>query len=131
WILRLEVQRVLRDPTPPAPVVDATATKKKKKSKVPPAPPAMTPDLVAMLKDPDARIRRRAALGAGRVKGADAIGPLSALLAGDPEPEVRQMAAFALGLCGQLDGAAALRAALADQSPIVRGRAAEGLGLVG
>jgi HEAT repeat protein len=130
WILRLEDQRMLRDPVQQPVAAPETDGKKKKKSKAPDTPPP-TADLMAMLKDPDARIRRRAALGAGRVKLAEAVGPLSSLLAGDPEPEVRQMAAFALGLVGRADAATALRAALNDQSPIVRGRAAEALGLVG
>jgi len=132
WILRLEDQRMLRDPVQlPVAVPETEGKKKKKKSKAPDEAPPMTPDLVAMLKDPDARIRRRAALGAGRVRLAEAVGPLSALMASDPEPEVRQMAAFGLGLVGRADAAAALHTALNDQSPIVRGRAAEALGLIG
>jgi HEAT repeat protein len=131
WILRLEDQRILRDQPPPAPPVVTDDKKKKKKSKEPEAPPPMVPDLIAMLKDPDARIRRRAALGAGRVRLAEAVAPLSALMASDSEPEVRQMAAFALGLCGRAEAAGALRTALNDQSPLVRGRAAEALGLIG
>ena len=39
------------------------------------------------------------------------------------------MAAFALGLIGDAVAAPALIAALADASPIVRGRAAEALGI--
>jgi len=116
WILRLEDQRMLRDPVQqPVPVPEPDGKKKKAKSKAPDGPPPMTPDLVAMLKDPDARIRRRAALGAGHVKLAEAVGPLSALMASDPEPEVRQMAAFALGLVGRAEAATALRTALNDQ----------------
>ena len=132
WILRLEDQRMLRDPVQqPLAVPEPEGKKKKKKPKAPDEPPPMTPDLVAMLKDPDARIRRRAALGAGRVKLAEAVGALSALMASDPEPEVRQMAAFALGLVGRADAAPAVRTALNDPSPIVRGRAAEALGRIG
>jgi cyclophilin family peptidyl-prolyl cis-trans isomerase/HEAT repeat protein len=51
-------------------------------------------------------------------------------LASDPEEEVRQMCAFALGLIGRSDAVTALRTALTDPSPIVRGRAAEALGLL-
>ena len=40
------------------------------------------------------------------------------------------MAAFALGLIGRKDAAPALRTALSDASPVVRGRAAEALGLI-
>jgi cyclophilin family peptidyl-prolyl cis-trans isomerase/HEAT repeat protein len=96
---------------------------------LPPPPPP--PNLVALLGDASARTRRRAALAIGRVGLADGIAPLSARLAGDPEFEVRQMAAFALGLLGRREAVGPLRTALADPSPIVRGRAAEALGLIG
>ena len=45
--------------------------------------------------------------------------------------EVRQMSAFALGLLGRREAVAPLRAALGDASPVVAGRAAEALGLIG
>ena len=41
------------------------------------------------------------------------------------------MSAFALGLLGRREAILPLRAALGDASPIVRGRAAEALGLIG
>ena len=63
---------------------------------VAPPPP---PDLVRLLADGEARVRRRAALAVGRVGLRDGVPPLVALL-GDADPEVRQMAAFALGLLG-------------------------------
>jgi cyclophilin family peptidyl-prolyl cis-trans isomerase len=59
------------------------------------------------------------------------VAPLVARLAQDPEFEVRQMAAFALGLLGRRDAVIPLRTALADASPVVRGRSAEALGLIG
>jgi cyclophilin family peptidyl-prolyl cis-trans isomerase/HEAT repeat protein len=62
---------------------------------------------------------------------AEAIEPLSALLAKDEDAEVRQMAAFALGLIGDPSARPALQAALAETSPLVQGRAAEALGLIG
>jgi cyclophilin family peptidyl-prolyl cis-trans isomerase/HEAT repeat protein len=96
---------------------------------VPVAPPR--PDLVTLLGDREARVRRRAALAVGRVRLSDGVTPLLPLLATDPEPEVRQMAAFALGLIGDPTAADALIAALADPEPLVQGRAAEALGLVG
>ncbi len=127
WTLRLEDQRVLRDPAPPpAPVV----VPQKGKHAAPPPPPQVA-DLAVLLTDGDARIRRRAALAAGRVHLSAGIAPLSGLLSSDPEPEVRQMAAFALGLIGDVAAAPALRTALGDASPLVRGRAAEALGLAG
>ena len=110
WILRLEDQRQLRDP-PNAP------------------PPAG--DLTALLKDSEGRIRRRAALAIGRVHLPAGIVPLADLLATESDPEVRQMAVFALGLIGRQEATGVLRNALADPSPIVRGRAAEALGLIG
>ena len=57
-----------------------------------------------MLADQQAHIRRRAALGVGRARIADAVEPLSAMLATEPDPEVRQMAAFALGMIGNAGG---------------------------
>jgi HEAT repeat protein/cyclophilin family peptidyl-prolyl cis-trans isomerase len=129
WILRLEDRRALHDAVPPPVPVAAPVGKKRKQ--VAPPPPTAVPDLVALLKDRDSRVRRRAALAVGRVRLAAGVAPLSDLLAADPEPEVRQMAAFGLGLSGHSDAAAALRTALGDQSPIVRGRAADALGLIG
>src|SRR6187397_3214344 len=71
WILRLEDQRMLRDPAPV------------------PAPPPPPPDLARLLTDDEARIRRRAALAIGHVALADGVPPLLGGL-GDPDPEVRQ-----------------------------------------
>jgi HEAT repeat protein/cyclophilin family peptidyl-prolyl cis-trans isomerase len=111
WILRLEDQRVLRDPAP--------------------AEPPPPPDLTRLVGDSEARVRRRAALAIGRVGLADGIPPLLPLLASDAEPEVRQMAAFALGLIGDARARDPLVAALADPSSLVQGSAAEALGLIG
>jgi cyclophilin family peptidyl-prolyl cis-trans isomerase/HEAT repeat protein len=130
WILRLEDERMLRDPiaagtstVPPGPVSSSLR---------PPANgPAPRADLVRLLTDTDSRIRRRSALAIGRVGLAAGVQPLVTLLAGDPEPEVRQMSAFALGLLHDAAGVAALRRALGDRSPLVRGRAAEALGVLG
>src|SRR5688572_10785850 len=88
-------------------------------------------DLIALLTDSEARIRRRAALAAGRVKLAEAVGPLTPLLHTDPDAEVRQMAAFAMGLIGDASAAAPLMTALADAFPVTQGRAAEALGTIG
>jgi cyclophilin family peptidyl-prolyl cis-trans isomerase len=126
-ILRLEDQRVLRDAAPAAPVVPPPAPGRRGQPAPLPPPP---PDLVAMLADAQAQIRRRAALGIGRVGLAEGVGPLVTRLASDPEAEVRQMCAFALGLLGGSAAVAPLRTALTDASPLVRGRAAEALGLI-
>lgn len=106
WILQLEDQRIGRGSAPGQ-------------------------DMVLMLGDEQAHIRRRAALGAGRARLADAVEPLSAMLATEADPEVRQMAAFALGLIGNPDAAAALTTALATPDPLLQGRAAEALGAIG
>jgi cyclophilin family peptidyl-prolyl cis-trans isomerase/HEAT repeat protein len=130
WILRFEDARILRDPF--APVAPPPMTGAGKTTFVPAPPPP--PDLIRLLTDSEARIRRRAALAVGRVGLTEAAPNLIAVLRADSDPEVRQMAAFALGLLGdktQPPITDALRQALADASPLVSGRAAEALGLVG
>ncbi len=106
WILRLEDQRVLKDPESPA------------------------ADLIRLLTDGQPRVRRRAALAVGRVGLTSGIAPLVMAL-GDNEPEVRQMAAFALGLIADRQARDPLVMSLTDQSPLVQGSAAEALGLIG
>jgi cyclophilin family peptidyl-prolyl cis-trans isomerase/HEAT repeat protein len=119
WILRLEAQRMLRDPSAsPAVAAESFAIA-----------PARTPDLVALLFDVDPAVRSRAALAIGRVGMPEGGKPLAIALA-DTDPAVRARAAFALGLIGKPDASEALRAALKDTDPMVRGRAAEGLGLI-
>ena len=56
--------------------------------------------VIRLLRDPEARVRRRAALAAGRVGLPEALPDLLSVLRSDTDPEVRQMAAFALGLIG-------------------------------
>ena len=134
-ILRLEDQRVLRDPAPaaePEPVAPpVTAPAGKAPAVVAPKPlPPPPPDLLRLLADDEARIRRRTALAVGRVGLPEGVAPLVTLL-GDPDPEVRQMAAFALGLIADGRARDPLVAALRDPSPLVQGSAAEALGLVG
>ena len=128
WMLRLEDQRILRDAAPPAPA-PIPATRKGREAAAPAPPPVA--DLIQLLGDAEPRVRRRAALAVGRVGLAEGVGPLAARLATDTDPEVRQMAAFGLGLLRRQEGAAALRTALGDSAPVVRGRAAEALGLIG
>jgi cyclophilin family peptidyl-prolyl cis-trans isomerase len=126
WIVRLEDQRMLREPNPPAPAIIQPATLKTPVVYGLP-PPA---DLIPLLQDPEGRTRRRAALAVGRVGLAEGVEPLVALLA-DEDVEVRQMAAFALGLIGHASARPVLQKALDDLDPIVQGRAAEALGLIG
>jgi cyclophilin family peptidyl-prolyl cis-trans isomerase/HEAT repeat protein len=126
WILRLEDQRLIRDPNPPGQVILVPATKGRP-AIVAPSPPS---DLMRLLNDDEARTRRRAALALGRVGLPEAIPALQQAL-GDAEFEVRQMAAFALGLIGDGSARPALLNALKDSEPIVQGRAAEALGTIG
>ena len=124
WILRLEQQRILRDPdiapAPPATGPSATRT----------FVAASQADLGALALDPDPALRRRAALAIGRVGIEEGVDLLQPAL-DDPEIDVRASAAFALGLIGARRAVPALVTALSDPAPIVRGRAAEALGLVG
>ena len=130
WMLRLEDQRLLHDPTPVvAPAPPPPPTKGQQQPVVVPPPPP--PDLIRLLGDSEARVRRRAALAIGRVGLAEGIQPLLPLLSSDAEAEVRQIAAFALGLIGDARAKDPLIAALNDQSAAVRGSAAEALGLIG
>jgi len=133
WILRLEDQRILREPAPPAPPPVAPAPAPARgKSVVPvaaPAPPP-SPDLIRLLTDTEARIRRRAALAVGRVGLVEGVAPLVRVL-DDPDPEVRQMAAFALGLIGDRSARDPLIAKLNDTSPLMEGSVVEALGLIG
>ena len=125
WIIQLEDRRILSDPAiAPAPIPVAPP----RRGAVAPAFVA-TPDLAVLARDPEARIRRRAALAIGRVGLAEGVPPLAALLE-DAEPEVRAMAAFSIGLIGDRESAALLVPVLSDVLPLVRGRAAEGLGLI-
>src|SRR5688572_11959179 len=88
-------------------------------------------DLIALLTDAEARIRRRAALGVGRVKLAEGVAPLTPLLHTDPDADVKRMAAFAMGLIGDASAVEALTTALADTDPVTQGRVAEALGTIG
>jgi cyclophilin family peptidyl-prolyl cis-trans isomerase/HEAT repeat protein len=125
WIIRFEDQRILRD----AAVLVAPPPVQSKGNLLPPPPPP--PDLIRLLTDAEARVRRRAALAVGRVGLPEGIASLVRLLQSDSDPEVRQMAAFALGLLGDNAAVEPLRAAVADPLPLVAGRAAEALGLIG
>jgi cyclophilin family peptidyl-prolyl cis-trans isomerase/HEAT repeat protein len=126
WIVRLEDQRILRDPDPPPPALIQPPTAQAPAVYARPAPS----DLIQLLGDREARVRRRAALAVGRVGLVDGVEPVMALLA-DADAEVRQMAAFALGLIAHASARDALVKALDDPEPIVQGRAAEALGSIG
>ncbi len=130
WILRLEDQRMLRDPVAPGNEVVPRDLPSSARA-APAGHPTPSADLTQLMTDADARVRRRAALAIGRVGLVSGVPTLTAALAGDPEPEVRQMAAFALGLLRDSSAVGALRAALRDPSPLVQGRAAEALAAIG
>jgi len=135
WILRLEDQRMLRDPAPVVPVAAPVPAAPPRRGQPvvtpPPPPPPPPPDLVRLLGDDEARVRRRAALAIGHVGLKDGVAPLVAMLTGETDPEVRQMAAFALGLLGDRAARDPLVTALSDPSPAVKASAAEALGLIG
>jgi len=62
WILRLENQRILRDPAPPpapAPIVAAPVKRKPKTAPPPPPPAPVVADLTTLASDSEPRIRRR------------------------------------------------------------------------
>jgi cyclophilin family peptidyl-prolyl cis-trans isomerase/HEAT repeat protein len=137
WVLRLEQQRLFRDPggepfARPSTAASAEAPLTLQPAEAPLAlQPAESADLGALLLDPEAGLRRRAALAIGRVGRPEGHDWLAGTLAADPDDEVRATAAFALGLLGRAEAAPALEAALTNTAPIVRARAIEGLGLIG
>ncbi len=140
WTLRLEQERVLRDPEQPAGAAASPETMAPPGNRPPAAPPPGTPapgftpaeaaDLTALARDPSAAVRGRAMLAIGRV-GMDEGLPVLEQGLGDVDPGVRASAAFALGLTGVKSAVPKLEQALADPAPAVRPRAADALGLIG
>ena len=86
--------------------------------------------LAELLRDPDAGVRRRATLAAGRIGDRSLVPAIADRLA-DPIVDVRRVAAFALGLVGDASIVDRLTPALKDSDSIVRARAAEALGRLG
>jgi cyclophilin family peptidyl-prolyl cis-trans isomerase/HEAT repeat protein len=83
----------------------------------------------------DPKIRKRAALAAGRIGNEGAVAPLAEMVLTDRDADVRQMAAFALGEIESPAGAQALTEALKTEgvqtAPAqVRARAVEALGKI-
>jgi cyclophilin family peptidyl-prolyl cis-trans isomerase/HEAT repeat protein len=89
-------------------------------------------DLRKLFSNPNATVRQRAALAAGRIGNEDAVGALTNLLEQDADPGVRAMAAFALGEVESETGANALLAVLKNKSgPVeIRARTIEALGKI-
>src|SRR5438034_6077350 len=72
-----------------------------------------------LMKSPNADIRKRATLGAGRIGNEAAIPALAYLLGNDASGEVRAMAAFALGEIESIKAAdSILRALRAETRPL-------------
>jgi cyclophilin family peptidyl-prolyl cis-trans isomerase/HEAT repeat protein len=89
--------------------------------------------LTSLLKEKDARVRKRAALALGRIGDERAVSALSEALQSDEDIDVRQMCAFAIGEIESPAGVDALVAVLDDtrQPGAVRARAVEALGKIG
>src|SRR5215216_154627 len=89
-------------------------------------------NLRKLFASPDAMVRKRAALSAGRIGNEDAVAAVTALLEKDADLEVRAMAAFALGEVESEAGANALLAVLKNKSgPVeLRARTIEALGKI-
>ncbi|MEE2637500.1 MAG: HEAT repeat domain-containing protein [Acidobacteriota bacterium] len=132
WILRLEDQRILRDPSIPTPGPaslddgdgELTAVE------LPVAMRSPTPDLLRLVEDTSAAVRRRAALAIGRV-GLEAGVQALVVALSDPQTEVREIAAFGLGLIADPSAIEPLVTAMGDPSPVVQGQAARALGRLG
>jgi len=88
--------------------------------------------LRSLLSSPNAAVRKRAALAAGRIGNEDAVSALTPLLEKDADVSVRAMAAFALGEIESVTAANALMAVLKDQTgpAEVRARTVEALGKI-
>lgn len=89
-------------------------------------------DLRDLFSSPNALVRKRAALAAGRIGDESSIDELTNLLEKDADPDVRAMAAFALGEVESEAGAKALLAQLKNRNDLVelRARAIEALGKI-
>ncbi len=131
WMLRLEQERALRVAGASAAEVTGGAAAEAQAPAALTFVPATQPDLTAMLVDPDASVRRRAALAIGRLGLSEGV-PLLVQRLADPDADVRAMAAFGLGLLGDADAVDPLIRTLGDDVAVsVRGRAIEALGLIG
>jgi len=94
--------------------------------------------LEGLMKSPNAAVRVRAALAAGRIGDAAAV-PVLIRMLNDPSEKVREMAAFALGETESIEAADAIRIALGEtaraqmpgqETANVRGRLVEAAGKI-
>jgi cyclophilin family peptidyl-prolyl cis-trans isomerase/HEAT repeat protein len=85
-----------------------------------------------LMKSPDASVRKRAVLAAGRIGDEAAIAILSKLLESDGSTDVRAMAAFALGEIESIKGADVILKTLNDSNApdAIRARAVEAAGKI-
>ncbi|MFN0278729.1 MAG: peptidylprolyl isomerase [Pyrinomonadaceae bacterium] len=85
-----------------------------------------------LLRSPDPKVRKRAALAVGRIGDEKAVSALAALLIDDKSIDVRAMAAFALGEIESVKGADAILKVLnnATTPAAVRARAVEAAGKI-
>lgn len=88
--------------------------------------------LEALMANPNADTRKRAALAAGRIGDKAAVGVLAGLVDKDLSDDVRVMAMFAIGEIESIDGAAAVVGVLDDvkASASLRARAIEAAGKI-
>ena len=89
-------------------------------------------DLRYLLTKPDAGVRTRAALAAGRIGNTGALAELANILRQDKNPAVRAMAAFAIGEIESENGSEVLLIALksSTETSEVKARSVEGLGKI-
>jgi ATP-dependent DNA helicase RecQ len=73
---------------------------------------AAVPELIAALSDPQINVRRLAASALGKLRAAEAVEPLSALLARESAPQVKLYAIKALGVIGDARAKGALEEVL-------------------
>ena len=133
WILQLEDQRILRVPAPPPAVAPPPPPNQKKSRRPPPRRrprPSSTPDLTALVGDPEPRIRRRAALAIGRVGLAEGSTPLQPR-SRTPIPRCGRWPRSRWGCSPTRPPRPRSPPRWRTRVPRVRGRAAEALGLIG
>ena len=118
-----QVKRTARQSIPPATLLLITKVEDERR---------WDDDLRNLLSSPNAAVRRRAALAAGRIGNEGALVALANLLETDADANVRSMAAFALGEIESAAGANVLVTTLKNTSTAgeLRARTIEALGKI-